>query len=295
MGLGLAWTSHHVTLCQARRRRGKIEVSWAVSTPLPAHSLVPSFTAPNLQDLEACEEALATTLARAGIRRAAVAVTLPDPSLRIRLLPEEPHGGTREERKQLIAWQLRDTLPFPPEQARVDYVRLSAPHTSPVLCLIASPPVVSQYEEILRRKRLVPIQIGAASLALWNLWEASSREPGSDGRGQGSLSVLLVEETHATLLAFAAGTPRFWRCLVGYGESMAALAQEVSDSLHTLTEEGTLPQPTRVLVHAAPPRRGEVAEILRRELDLAVEEMGWQGSLPSEPAVLPALGAALSV
>lgn len=295
MGLGLALTARQVVICQARRRRNRIEVARVVSAPLPASALVPSFARPNVQDPQACEDALAAALSRAGIGRATVAVALPDPSLRLRLLPELPRGGTREESERLIAWQLRDILPFPADQSRVDFLPLASAGGPAALCLLASAAVVSQYEALLRRRRLLPIQIGPASLALWNLLELSRRALRRDRPVPGLLCALFVEETHATLIAFAGGTLRLWRCLASDGARPDALVQEVGDSLCVLNEEGALPGPPRILVHAATPQGGGDVGLLRRELPpgVEVEEVAWPAGLPADPAVLPALGAAL--
>ena len=312
MGVGLSWTSHHVTLCEARRRGNSVEILRTSSTPLSPRALVPSFNTPNIQNLQECDEALAMTLSQAKITRSPVAVSLPDPSVRIRLLSEEPQGGTREEKKRLLAWQLRDSLPFPPDQARLDYLSLSTNGSVPplpgehraasprpprddssILCLIASSAVISQYEEILRRHRLFPVQIGASSLSLWNLWEASSQEHGAKRLPGESLCFLFVEDTHATVLIFTSGRPRFWRCLLEGAEALPALIQEVGDSLCSLTEEGALPDLPRVLVHSTGTLGGEIAEALRRNLDLTVEQVEWIGSFPHDPALLPALGASL--
>ncbi len=295
MGVGVALSARHVALCQARRRRGRIEIARAVTAPLPAGALTPAFGAPNLHDPGACEAALAALLAEARLGPAMVAVALPDPAVRVRLLPQEPQGGTRQEKARLVAWQLRDSLPFAPEDARVDYVPLPADGgaAGPTLCLVASDAVVSQYEDLFRRRRLLPIQVGAASLALWHLLEGSPEAPRPGDQLPLSRCVLFVEEAHVTLLAFASGALRFWRCLLDRGAGPVALAHEVGDCLYGLTDDGTLPGPPRVLVHHAGARGAELLDALQKEADHPVEHVAWPEGMPADPAVLPALGAAL--
>ncbi len=198
MGLGLAFSAQQVVLCRARRRRGRIEVAQVESAPLPAGALAAAFGTPNLLDVDACEAALGGALVRARVGRSAVAVALPDPSVRVRLLPQAPRGGTRAETGRLVAWQLRDTLPFPPEQARVDCVPLG--DGGGALCLVGAEPVVSQYEALLGRRHLLPVHVGAASLALWNLVETAA-VPGPWLEEPASRCALFVEDGHATLVA----------------------------------------------------------------------------------------------
>ncbi len=279
MGIGLLFSPAALALCRARRYGARVEVETTAVVPLPAGALVPGLGRPNLADLAACGAALDEVLARARVSRAAVGVAIPDASVRIRALAEVPRGGTPGETRRLVAWQVRDGLPFAPEQARADYAALPAG----AVCLVAAAPVVSQYEVFLRARRLVPVHLGAASLALWRLLAMAGPADGV---------VVLAEAPSATLLVASDGVPRAWRVLAAADPD--TLTREIGDTVHALTESGALSARPRVLVHADPAVRDALVPALAAETDLEVADPRWPAGVPSDPALLPALGAALS-
>ncbi len=287
MAIGLAFSAMSVALCEARRRGRGVEVYRTASLPLPAGALVPSLGSANVVEAAACDAVLGAILGDARRPGGLAAVAIPDLAVRVRFLDSAPAGGTREERARLVAWQLRESLPFAPAVARLDYAALGGSRT---LALVASSAIVAGYEDLARRRGLLPLQVAPASLTCFTLLEPEV--------GPEPVAMVFAEADHVTLLLVADERPCAWRCLPDRGQGVEAIAAELADTLHALEEDGTVAGPVAIRIC---PDGSALAPALAAETGRPVDPIVWPGWLP-EPTALPrqrgmlaALGAVLTV
>ena len=78
-----------------------------------------------------------------------VQLALPDPVFMLRTVVTDTLPAAREEARRFLRWQARDVLPFPAEEARLDFLRSG---TGPdgrlrATCLMARERVLAEYEQ----------------------------------------------------------------------------------------------------------------------------------------------------
>jgi Tfp pilus assembly PilM family ATPase len=122
---GLEIDKGRIGLCRARLTPRGFEVTQGVSLPLPSTLITPSLTEPNVADGQALSGELRSLMKKAGCRGGPVVLTLPDTSCRVGWQDFETLSGTPLETRQLLCWRLKDRIPFPLHECRVDYQPLA--------------------------------------------------------------------------------------------------------------------------------------------------------------------------
>ena len=141
--------SRHVSAASLDTRGGQPVVSAHATEPLPAGVLVPSLTAPNINDRVAVSEALARVLEKVG-RPKRVGLIIPDPCAKVSFVRFEHVPARSQDLDQLIRWQVRKAAPFPIEEAQISHVHgLRTEEGQEFIVTLARRDIVLEYEALL--------------------------------------------------------------------------------------------------------------------------------------------------
>ena len=167
---GLQIDERQLGLCWIRRKVQGLVVQRGGSHPLPPSLLIPSLTELNVVDDKAFISVLRKFLEEAGWRGGSTVVALPDLSCRIGYQDFNEVKGRPAEMRQFLGWRMKDRLPFPLQEARIDYQPLpSQGNGARLLYLLARHAVMSQYESLLAQVGIEPTRIIPQGLALHRL------------------------------------------------------------------------------------------------------------------------------
>ena len=120
-GVAVELTARYVSAASLEYRGGAPVVSAHAAEALPAGALVPSLTAPNVQNRQAVVAALGRVLEQVG-RPRRVGLVVPDLVAKVSLVRFEQVPARAADLDQLVRWQVRKTAPFPIEDAQVSFV-----------------------------------------------------------------------------------------------------------------------------------------------------------------------------
>jgi hypothetical protein len=188
----------------AREGRG-LALGAAAALDLPAGALEVSLARPNVADPEAFRGALRAALERVGaLSGGDVSLVLPDPAVRVALVPAEGLRGRRSDAEATIRFRLHKALPFDVRTARLAW---AAPRGEQALVAVASEEVLRGYEDALESLGFRPGLVEPASLALLSAVES---EPAAGDR-------LLVnwDEGYVSFVLTRGGQPLLLRTLPG--------------------------------------------------------------------------------
>jgi Tfp pilus assembly PilM family ATPase len=120
-GAAVELTARYVSAASIDIRGGEAVVSAHAAEGLPPGTLVPSLTAPNVQNRQALVSALGRVFEQIG-RPKRVGLVVPDVVAKVSLVRFEQVPARMADLEQLVRWQVRKTAPFPIEEAQVSFV-----------------------------------------------------------------------------------------------------------------------------------------------------------------------------
>jgi len=263
-----------------------------MSLPLPPGLITPSFTELNVAEGRTLSGELRSLMKRAGCKGGPVVVALPDTSCRIGWQDFEALSGTPSDTRQLLCWRLKDRIPFPIQESRIDYQPLPGQGSGTrLLYLLAREAVIAQYEALVVGAGLEPVRIITRGVALYRLQKTA---------GLGGKRLVLAPGPSSLLFIYTEEQiPRLWRLLPWDGHN--ALADQEHKAERVLREIHTTIQYLRDEIGVGEPEglvlmgEGEdtLAESLRGACELPVHTMperrnGLRGELlaPAGAALL---------
>lgn len=293
MGWGLDIDAEAIRLCRAERRGGRLRVGSHAAVPLPAGALQPSLREPNLKQPAAVREAIREVCRQAGCR-GWVAVALPDGAFSLRSLTTEALPAEREAARRFLAWQARELIPFPAEEARLDFLPPVGDPAGPlrVACLVARERVIAEYEGLLEEAGL---RVGLADARTPCLAHACPPLLATE-----AAALLAVRNGRSTLLILTQGRPRLWRILpyggaawTGGGRLQAL--REIADSLTYAAEVEGVEGVRALVLDGLGAAAQEVAASLKSWLGLSVHPLVIESEAGAEGLgdFAPAIGAAV--
>ena len=245
MPWGLEIGPETVRLCRATLRGGRLQVQRRLELPVPPELIQPSLKEANVRE-PARLVALLTEVRHKARVGGWLRVALPDAVFIMRSVTSDQLPEQRDDARRLLRWQARDLLPFPVDEARLDYVPLApgADGRQRAVCLVARERVLAEYEAALAQAGLRVAVLDAQTIALAQAAGPALRD--------GPAALLAVNGTRTTLLVVHEGLPRFWRQLPGGRDSWAdgsegRLLREVADSL-TFCQEAERTGPVKQVV-----------------------------------------------
>lgn len=243
----------------------------AVQTvPLVAGVIAPSPVRENILEPDVFAEAvrrLAPPAAgRNGKRRAAL--ILPDNCVRIAVLDFDALPAKEEERRPLINFRLRKSVPFDIDDAALSYFPQPG---NKVIVALAPSEIVAHYEAPFRAAGFDPGLVTVSSLAMLDLFPVT-----------GSILIARLSPGALTVLAVTDGVVTIVRSLeLAHGETDDSLAEIIADVYPTLAyiEDQTGARPTKMFIAGFGPDAEASALRLAIELEIPVESFDnpWPG------------------
>ncbi len=295
MAWGLDLDGQTLRLCQAELRRGRLHLSARAEAHLAPGILKPSAAEANLVDGKAFADLLRDVRHRSGCGRW-VRLALPDSLFSLRMVTTDEVPAEREEARRFLRWQARESLPFPAEEARGDFLPLPAgpDGRQRVICLLARERVLAEYEQALEASGLRVAVLEPRSIGL--------AQAASAALAEGTVGLLSIAERQSTLLLLQDGRPRLWRILAEgtaewSPEGRLRLAREVADTLAYYDSADGMGRVDRLLLAGRSVHLDDATAALTDWLETPVGRLDLSAALLTEiPADdLIAWGAAIGV
>lgn len=136
----------HVAAARWGNSKGVLE-SYAVE-PLPAGSVMASPVDANVPQPDSVRSALRRVLARVPDRGAPVTLLIPDPVVRVFILPFETLPRSAEDALPLLRWRLKKSVPFDMDETVVSWMRQNGREGGlEILTAVARQRILREYEE----------------------------------------------------------------------------------------------------------------------------------------------------
>ncbi|MDE3108378.1 MAG: hypothetical protein KGL02_00415 [Acidobacteriota bacterium] len=196
--------------------RGSLD-AYAVEE-LPAGSVMPSPVETNIVQPDAVRGALRRVLNKISHRSATLALLIPDPSVRVFVLPFEDLPHRADDALPLLRWRLKKSVPFDVDETKVSWMRQSGRHGGlEVVAAIARQTILREYEQVLESLDARPGVVLSSTLAVLPLLEPSG-------------ATLLARRCGATLTT-----------AIVYGQSLCVYrATELSAGAHPFEPQSVL-------------------------------------------------------
>ncbi len=260
------------------RTRGPSAVQYA---PLPPECLAPSPVRENVLNPAAFAEAVRNLVPpSSGRGRRGAALILPDNSVRIAVLDFDSLPDKEAERRPLINFRLRKSVPFDIDAAALSYFPQAG---KKVIVVLAPAEIVAHYETPFRAAGLNPGLVTVSSLAMLDLLPAA-----------GSLVLAHRSPGALTVLALSNGVVTIARSLELADEGADPLDEISADIYPTLAyieDQSGGARPEKMFLAGFGADAAASAQRLSLELDLPVEALdaphpglaGYLASLAAAP------------
>jgi type IV pilus assembly protein PilM len=140
--------AYRVAAARWGKSRGQLE-SFAVE-PLPAGAVMPSPVETNVAQPEALASALRRLFARVPHHNVPIALLIPDPVVRVFILPFDLLPRSADEALPLLRWRLKKSVPFDVDETVVSWMRQQARDGKlEVMAAIARQRIIREYEQVI--------------------------------------------------------------------------------------------------------------------------------------------------
>jgi hypothetical protein len=189
---------------------------------LPEGTLDVSLTRPNVVDPEGFAATLRVALERAGaLAGGPVSLVLPDPAVRLALVPAEGLRGRRADAEETIRFRLHKALPFDVRSARLAW---DGTRGDQALVVVVLEEVIRGYEEALEDLGFQPGVVEVSCLALASLPETGA----GAGAGEGDRLLVNWDDGYVSFLLRRGEEPLLARTLPGETGSDGVARQATS-------------------------------------------------------------------
>jgi type IV pilus assembly protein PilM len=138
----------HVAVARWAGKGGHLE--GVAMQALPAGAVVPSPLETNIAQPDVVRSALRQVFARVDPGSAPVALLLPDPVVRVFILPFETLPRRHRDALPLLRWRLKKSVPFDMEETSISWERqASRDGKLEIVAAVARQPIVREYEALL--------------------------------------------------------------------------------------------------------------------------------------------------
>jgi hypothetical protein len=182
---------------------GQAQFGRLAMKPLAPGTIAPALAGPSILNETALTAAVEEVALRVGNGSASAGILVPDGLARVGILPFEALPANRREAVTLIGWNLRDSLPFPPDEARIAYQVLpgAEPGRTQLVAVAARSSVLTEYEALLEAINRSGSLLLPATLALLPLLPEA----------EGAVLLVHVYGRAATLVVVEGQRLRLWR------------------------------------------------------------------------------------
>jgi type IV pilus assembly protein PilM len=134
--------------------------------PLELGSLMPSPVETNITQPDAVRRALQRVFSRVGNISGQAALLVPDPVVRVFILPFENLPRRAEDALPLLRWRLKKSVPFDVEETAVSWSRQTARYgTLEIVAAVARQGIIREYESLVETFGVQPNVVLSATLA----------------------------------------------------------------------------------------------------------------------------------
>lgn len=177
------------------------QVASKAIVPLPPGLLEADDKERNIVDGGRLRDSVQDALSAAGFSGSDIALVIPDDAVRIALLSVDALPGADLERKAIIRWKLKKTVPFNVDSARVAYQTIGQDGGIDLVVALARPGIADQYEEIMDSLGLHAGIVSPSTVAVLNLL----------GDSAGDTLLVKKNQTSVTTSLLMEGRLRFYR------------------------------------------------------------------------------------
>lgn len=156
----------------ARSAKGSQRLESFAMEGLAEGNIAPSPIESNIKNVEAVRVALRTVFHRVLPRSGAVALLIPDPAVRVFILPFETLSREPREALPLLRWRLKKSVPFDMDETVVSWMRQGGKEGNlEVVTAVARQGIIREYEEIVESLGVHPGVVVSSTLATLPLIE----------------------------------------------------------------------------------------------------------------------------
>jgi hypothetical protein len=207
-----------VAAVRLARDGSRLSLGAAASVELPDGTLDVSLAKPNVRSADALRAGLQTALERVGaLAGGGVSLVLPDPAVRVTLVPAAGIRGRRREAEETVRFRLHKALPFDVRAGRIAWRPVAGDQ---VLVAVALEEVVRGYEEALEDLGYQPGLVETAALALASADQAAA---------SGDRLLLNWDHGYVSFVLHRGGEPILLRTLAGE-DDMDAVARHATST-----------------------------------------------------------------
>jgi hypothetical protein len=238
--------------------------------PVEPGTVAASPTGPAVLNVPSLAAVLGKTAAQVGNGQIRVGLLLPDGVARVGVFPLDVLPENRRQAATLLGWKMRETLPFPPEEARLTYQLtkvsgVAAEAAFDVIVVAVRSSLLAEFEALLEGINRSSAMVLPATVALLPLLEPNA---------PGGQFLLHVYSTTATYAVVEGQRLRFWRTRDFAGldleEFFAQLAAEAGRVVASTEDRLSLPL-ERIWLCTRPPANeawaDRLAEVLGRDVE----------------------------
>ena len=161
---------NHVAAARWSGTGGNLEAF--AEEPLPAGAVMPSPKEINVPQPDSVRSALRRVFSRIPDRGSSVALLIPDPVVRVFILPFESLPRRRDEALPLLRWRLKKSVPFDVDETVLSWMRQNGRLGElEVVIAIARQRIISEYEDLLDKLEIQAGVIVSSTLATLPLLE----------------------------------------------------------------------------------------------------------------------------
>lgn len=155
----------HVAAARWGARRGSLD-AYAMEE-LPAGSVMPSPVETNITQPDAVRGALRRIFNKMGHRGAPLALLIPDPAVRVFVLPLENLPRKADDALPLLRWRLKKSVPFDVEETTVSWMRqVGRDGSLEIITAIARQRILREYEQLIESFDARPGVVLSSTLAV---------------------------------------------------------------------------------------------------------------------------------
>lgn len=184
----------HVAAARWGHALGHLAASF--SEPLPEGVVNPSATQSNILNSDALGSAIRRVLARVPAQGQHVALLVPDPVIRVFILPFDTFPRRADEALPLLRWRLKKILPFDSEEAVISWRRQQNREGKPeIVAAVARQKIIREYEAAIEEHGLLPGVVQSSTLATLPLLDSPDATLFARMSGRNLTTVVVRGET----------------------------------------------------------------------------------------------------
>jgi type IV pilus assembly protein PilM len=267
----------------ARWGRGLGHLAAFGAEQLPEGAVIPSTTQPNIADRGAVRSAIHSVLSRVPKQGPDIALLLPDPSIRVFILPFDTFPRRVDEALPLLRWRLKKSLPFDADEAVLSWMRQpSRDGKIDIVAAVARQKIVREYESVLEEEGLLAGVVQSSTLATLPILSQNGATLLARLSGRNLTTVIVRGETMCVYRSTELG-------MDAQGLRPQAIFDEVFPAVafYQDTWGGKVEQ---LCVAGFGPGGEELREALSRELGCPAEPLETRGEFTAEARSLVAQG-----